>query len=653
VNTALNTRLTVTKAILWFLVGLASVVAVARFAFGLGAMTALTDRTPWGLWIGFDVLSGVALAAGGFVIAGTVHVLSLKRYEPLVRPAVLTAFLGYLGVVFGLLADLGRPWNIWRMTFYWQPHSPLFEVGWCVMLYLTVLALEFAPVALEGLGWRRALAFVKRFTLILIVLGIALSTLHQSSLGTLFLLVKQRMYPLWYSPILPILFLTSAIGLGLCMVTFESLASAWLYHRKPERELLQGPTRAAAVIIALYLVLRLGDLAWRGQLGLALQPRWTSVLFFTEILLSSILPIALFTVPFLRRRAWALPLGAGSAVVGFILQRASVGGLASVSVTGDPYIPSLSEIVISLGIVGGLALAFLMLAEWLPVWHERPETATPLLPSPSDSLTHSYVRASWLAPAQIAGLAWLVGALCGVVLAQVTLDERADPVASAVRAPRTVWVTTQPRADGRGHQLSLVPPGALTAAALPEAGARILALAIDGTRPDRTVLFAHRAHQERLGGEQSCAVCHHRNARHDRGTPCGACHRDMYRTTDVFSHERHVAALDGNRSCARCHQAGQPRSRATALSCDDAQCHGPDTNAQARVARDAQDQPGMAVGYRKAMHGLCVHCHQLHEVEIKAQEPFMSRCSWCHTGSAPTPRTPAEPAGNVVAQRME
>ena len=213
-NAANNSRLIATKAILWLLFGVATAITIARYARGLGATTNLTDATPWGLWIGFDVLSGVALAAGGFVIAATVYIFHLDRYHGMTRAAILTAFLGYIAVALGLMADLGRPWNIWRMIFFWQTDSPLFEVGWCVMLYLTVLALEFSPVVFERLGLRRALTIARKATLVLVIAGIGLSTLHQSSLGTLFLLAQDRMHPLWYSAILPILFFVSAVGLG-------------------------------------------------------------------------------------------------------------------------------------------------------------------------------------------------------------------------------------------------------------------------------------------------------------------------------------------------------------------------------------------------------------------------------------------------------
>ncbi|NQU04888.1 MAG: polysulfide reductase NrfD, partial [Calditrichaeota bacterium] len=199
------------KMILWMITGLAAAAGAARYIFGLGAATNLTDATPWGLWIGFDVMSGVALAAGGFVITASVYIFKLDKFHEITRPAVLTAFLGYIAVAVGLLFDLGLPWNIWHMMIYWNLHSPLFEVGWCVMLYLTVLALEFIPVPLEEFPRLGAIRnFLVKFRLPLVIAGIALSTLHQSSLGSLFLIMPYQVHPLWYTPILPILFFISA-----------------------------------------------------------------------------------------------------------------------------------------------------------------------------------------------------------------------------------------------------------------------------------------------------------------------------------------------------------------------------------------------------------------------------------------------------------
>ena len=195
------------KLALWMAAGLAASVAATRFLFGLGTTTNLSDANPWGVWIGFDVMAGVALAAGGFIIAASVYIFKLDRFHPIVRPAVLTAFLGYVAVAVSLLFDLGLPWNIWHMIVFWNPHSPLFEVGWCVMLYLTVLALEFFPVPAEEFsGLAKVRRFLIKARLPLVIVGIGLSTLHQSSLGSLFLIMPYRLHPLWYSPILPLLF---------------------------------------------------------------------------------------------------------------------------------------------------------------------------------------------------------------------------------------------------------------------------------------------------------------------------------------------------------------------------------------------------------------------------------------------------------------
>ena len=630
-NTLANTRLVKTKSALWLLVGIAVVTAASRFLRGLGPTTALTDRTPWGLWIGFDVLAGVALAAGGFVIAATVHIFHLKRYEPLVRPAILTACLGYVAVVLGLLADLGRPWNIWRMTVDWQPTSPLFEVGWCVMLYLTVLVLEFAPVAFEGLHWPRALRLVRRVTLLLVIAGIGLSTLHQSSLGTLFLLVGRRMHPLWYSPILPLLFLVSAIGLGLCTVTVESLVSSWLYRREPEWPLLRGLIPATSIVIGLYLMLRVGDLAVRGSLGLALQPSWTSALFATELGLSAVLPLVLFAIAWFRNRPRLQGIGALSVVLGVVLHRIAVGGLAHVTVTGDPYIPSLTELSISLGVVATMALVFLFLAEHLPVWHQQPTTDTHFQPALPDLSSGTLFGGPWFSRSHLAGLSFVTGVVLGVVLVETTTAQGDRPRREPVQQARSVDVERTPDPDGLGERLRLI-----SAEAVSDPDRLVAtALLIDGNRQGRAVLFNHRAHQDRNGGTLSCGMCHHFNLHLDQGTPCASCHRDMYRTSDVFDHGRHIAAAGGNASCQRCHPAGQPKSRSSATSCQSADCHASDVRAEAVILRREPTAPGMAVGYRAAMHGLCIECHRRHEAQQRVAEPYLSRCTWCHPPTEP------------------
>jgi Ni/Fe-hydrogenase subunit HybB-like protein len=632
VTPAQNPRLIVTKAVLWFLVGVAAVVAVVRYARGLGLTTDLTDATPWGMWVGFDVMGGVALAAGGFVLAATVYIFNRERYHVITRPAILTAFLGYLAVIIGLMVDLGRPWNIWRPMLHWNLHSPLFEVAMCVMLYTTVLALEFAPVVLERFAWAvPAIRLLRRITLPLVILGIALSTLHQSSLGTLFLLSGARMHPLWFSPLLPLLFLISAVGLGLGMVTVESLVTSWLYRRRPEWDLLGGLARAATVVLSVYLLLRLGDLVWRGSIARAFDGSWFAVLFWVEMCLSTIAPAALF----LRARRgdghWAITWGAFLMTGGFVLHRANVGGISHIAVTGQLYVPAPTEVAVSLGIVSGLALIFLFFVENLKVWEEPPRPADHFTPAAMDPVSSQFIGSPWLGEGQRAALAVVCGAVVGMGLVEAQIASRRLSAARPIHPPRSVAVEVTPRTSGRGHDFELVPttvPAAMTEAATRE-GLLQDAILIDSGGQGRFVLFPHAAHQRRLGGEASCAACHHRNVPLDRGTSCSQCHRDMYRWTDTFDHARHVAALDERLSCGVCHRDRHaPRTRAGSRSC--ASCHPSPSSRVTRVRATHGAEPGLAPGYEKAMHGLCLGCHREEEKDVSVSEQYLGRCSTCH-----------------------
>src|SRR5512140_3507106 len=215
-------RLTFWRAVLIVILILAAYATFVRFFYGLGASTNLSDEFPWGIWIGFDVLCGVMLAAGGFTLMATVHIFNVDDYKPIARPALLTAFLGYLLVIGALMFDLGKPYNIWHPMVMWQPRSVMFEVGWCVMLYTTVLALEFAPIVLERFKLDKPLRILHAISVPLIILGVILSTLHQSSLGSLYLIVPGKLYPLWYTPLLPVLFFLSALAVGMGMTVFAS-----------------------------------------------------------------------------------------------------------------------------------------------------------------------------------------------------------------------------------------------------------------------------------------------------------------------------------------------------------------------------------------------------------------------------------------------
>lgn len=618
-NTATNLRLITTKAVLWFLVGAAAVIAAVRYVLGLGLTTGLTDTTPWGMWIGFDVLSGVALGAGGFVLAATVYVFGRERYHGIVRAAVLTAFLGYLGVILGLIVDLGRPWNLWAVFVSQNLHSPLFEVAVCVILYTTVLALEFAPVGLERFGWARPVVrLLRRLVVPLVILGICLSTLHQSSLGTLFLLTETRMHPLWYSPLQTPLFLISAVGLGLAMVTLEGLITSWLYRREGEWVLFRGLTRAAVYVLPTYLVLRLVDLGVRGSLPYAVDGSWYAVLFWTELAMSVVLPILLLTLPRTRGQNWAIGWSVLLVVAGFVLHRANVGGISHISVTGEAYVPAPTELVISLGLVAGLALVFLFFIEKLNVWETPPQPSGRYDGIAFDAARRHYIGERWFGGGRRAALALVAGAVVGLILIEAQVGARAGSRPAPVAAPRSVLLTRTANAGGPGHAFELASRGRT------EQSRR--GLLIDSGGAGRYVLFEHDAHQERLGGQASCAVCHHRNLPLDLATSCTHCHRDMYETTDTFSHAGHEAALGGRASCARCHaEADAPKTRAAAEACDD--CHRPPAGASfVKAAMDAR--PGMAPGYFDAMHGLCLECHARRAAA--AQDPYLNQCATCH-----------------------
>lgn len=623
-----NVRLAVTKAVLWGVLGAGMAVAALRYLRGLGATTALTDLTPWGLWVGFDVVSGVALAAGGFVIAAAVHVFHLHRYHPVLRPAILTAFLGYVAVVIGLLVDLGKPWNIWRPTIFWQPHSALFEVAWCVMLYLTVLALEFAPVVFEGIGLNRAYRFLKRFTLPLVITGIALSTLHQSSLGTLFVINPSRLHPLWWSPILPVIFFVSAVALGLAMVTLESVISSWLFKRDAEWPLLAGLSRAASWVLGGYLLLRLADLGWRGTLRFALEGSGLAVLFLAELAITVALPILLFTLPSFKGSRRARGWGAALVVGGFVLHRATVSGLAHVRAAGEFYLPALSELLVSLAVVSGMALVFLFFVENLRVWEEVPESPDHFRLPRVDGASGVMVRGPWWGAVQRAAGAWVAGAIFGVAVLEAGAGHGAAARPEPVTPPDAVSVRRIPNEVGRGFRLVLAGPGDPAPAADVAVSSALL---LDGNGDGRYVIFEHELHQARLGGPASCERCHHRTVPATRATSCARCHRDMYAPTDTFNHARHTVALGGNRGCVRCHAAGTAKVRAASAPC--ASCHREDHVLPAPFPIISALPEGIAPAYRTALHGLCLDCHHRHEAAQAVAEPYLSRCPACHRGS--------------------
>jgi Ni/Fe-hydrogenase subunit HybB-like protein len=351
-----------------------------RVFYGLGGSTNMSDQFPWGLWIGFDILCGVGLAAGGFTLVAIVHIFAVERYRPILRPAILTAFLGYSLVVVGLLYDLGRPDRLWHPLVMWNPHSVMFEVAWCVTLYTTVLFLEFLPVVFEGLGWHRPMEWIHKISVPLMIVGVLLSTLHQSSLGSLYLIVPEKLYPLWYTPLLPLLFYISAIGVGLAMTIFESWHSSRAFGRALELPLLASMARVLAVLMSVYLWIRILDLTHRGAWGLLSQNRTETWLFLLEMALMLVPTLMLFQKR-VRLNPGALYACAVMLVFGFITNRLNVGITGIEAASGTHYFPKWSEVAVTLSICAlGFAI-FRIVGQYFPIFeaasHTQAATAEP------------------------------------------------------------------------------------------------------------------------------------------------------------------------------------------------------------------------------------------------------------------------------------
>jgi len=338
---------------------------LVRFAKGLGASTHLSDRFPWGLWVGFDVMCGVALAAGAFTLSAAVYVLHLDRYKPLVRASILTGFIGYLLAIAGLMVDLGHPYRIWHPLIMWNPHSVMFEISWCVTLYTLVLAMEFSAFLFEKLRWGKSTNAARTITVPLVIMGVLLSTLHQSSLGSLFLIVPYKLHPLWYSPWLPIFFFSSALALGCAMVIVESFASSKVFKKELELKILSDIGRVLVVALAVYAVARAIDLFDRGALNLALVPGFERSMFLAEVLLAPIGPLILLLMPMVRANRFGLFMGASMTVVGFILNRFNVSMTGLIRSSETKYFPSWMEISVTFALVAlglvlfGLAVKYL------------------------------------------------------------------------------------------------------------------------------------------------------------------------------------------------------------------------------------------------------------------------------------------------------
>jgi octaheme c-type cytochrome (tetrathionate reductase family) len=554
------------------------------------------------------VACGVALAAGGFTTAALVDIFGRKKYKALLRPAILTAFLGYLWVAIALSFDLGRYWNIWRPIFHWQGNSVLFEVGMCVAAYLVVLLVEMSPALLEGLKaridrreWGAVLlrrlekpivavyAAVKIALPLFIVAGVVLSFMHQSSLGTLMLIAPSKMSTLWYTPILPVLFLLSAIMVGFPMVILESIYANISFGRSPEMELLTPMARLIPWLLGLYGAVKIGDLLVRhDQLNFLEHPAATTSLAI-EILLGVAAPFLILLNRAVRRSIGWLFFAVALVIFGVVLNRINVFLVAyNPPYLTKAYFPSIGEIAMTIAIVSSILFCYRFCVTFFPILPGYVPTLEVQLARMREERQKT-VSPFWTWAIRAAAIACLLAfiGLYSVVHIQA--------IQASVRTVQEIQRVQAPAPSVTGPPQSPYPqrPSAYKNFYLLES--TLLKSRADDYEPVR---FSHRIHDGLTGGD--CGVCHHRYSSDDNdrvgtglkemhsameiklGGPCSSCHDNM---------EGHEP-----QSCARCH--GLPNEG---------------------------DSPSR-IGLKGAYHRQCVGCHESQEKPTSAP----TACAACH-----------------------
>ncbi len=364
-------RMTWTRVVLLGVGGLFVGVALYRFLFGLGASTNLNDRWPWGMWVWWDVLTGVALAGGGYSTALLVHFLGRERFRVVERAALLTSLLGYLMVCTGLLIDLGRWYRAWHPLVFWtrwNPHSVMWELFWCVGGYTVVQIVEFLPILTERVHLPRLARAVRVIYAPVLVVGIILPFLHQSALGSLFVITRGTMHPLWWSMLLPLFFLVSSFFVGPAMETMETLASARVHRWEPPIHTLTEMVGLAGWVMLAYLVLKVGDLVWRGILAEAFDGSAAGNLFLVELGVGVVVPMVVFLTPRLRGSRILLVTASALTAAGVAFNRANVLFTAMADPAGGAsYVPHWMEVAVALGDIAVAVLVYLFIVENFPI----------------------------------------------------------------------------------------------------------------------------------------------------------------------------------------------------------------------------------------------------------------------------------------------
>ncbi len=589
---------------------------LTRLLLGLGNVTNLDNHNPWGIWISFDVACGVALAAGGFTTAALVDIFGRKQYHALLRPAILTAFLGYLWVAIALSFDLGRYWNIWRPIFNWQGNSVLFEVGMCVTFYLMVLSVEMSPPILEGLKHRLAHnepgawllrkfegpiytlhSWVKVILPIFIVAGVVLSFMHQSSLGTLMLISPTKTSTLWNTSILPVLFLLSAIMVGFPMVILESIYASISFGRDPEMELLSPLAAKIPTFIGIYGLVKFGDLAFRwNQLDFVVHPAGT-VSLVIELLMGIVVPFVLLNIKAVRRSVGWLFFSIMLVIFGVILNRINVFLVGyNPPYTTKFYFPSVGEIALTVAIVCSIMFCYRIFVTFFPV-----------LPGfqPEQEEREIQEREKTVSPFWT----WVIrGTALGFVLVFVLLYTvvHRQAISESFKAYRDVQIV-------RNKKLVLQPRIAASHAFRPEGYKNVYLLSSplvnDKSDSYEPVRFSHRSHDVNTGGD--CGVCHHRFA----------MSKDDKIGEDITKMHLGIEVRIGG-ACSSCHNMTEKKPQ----SCHE--CH---------TLPNEADNPGR-IGLKGAYHRQCIGCHQ----RLPATAYAPTDCISCHH-----PQTPDH--GSLVA----
>jgi len=354
------------------LIALMLAILVVRFLFGLGAVTGINDGYPWGIWVVVDVVIGSAFACGGFSVAMLVYIFNKGEYHPLVRPALLASLFGYTLAAAGVIFDLGRWWNVWNM--FWpgsiNPNSVMFEVAVCITLYVIVMWIEFSPTFLEQMGKNDARRKLGRVMFFVIALGTVLPMMHQSSLGTLLVVMGVQIHPLWQTPVLPLLYLLTAITMGYAVVLFESCLTSSAYRRKLETHMLTPLAKIMLGFLAVFLVVRLGDIVVRGALPKAFVPSVEALMFWLEIA-SFVAPLILIGAESNRRNPARLFLAGVLLMLGGALLRLNgflIGYETNVDGAGGfTYFPTLAEVLVTAGMFATEVLGYIIITRRFPV----------------------------------------------------------------------------------------------------------------------------------------------------------------------------------------------------------------------------------------------------------------------------------------------